>query len=47
MMRAKAGAAGPLDHHVLQLRHKETDEGHGSLDDGSNTLSVFLNFALA
>ena len=42
----EGGATGPLDHHVLELRHEETREGHGSLNDGSDALSVFLNFAL-
>ena len=41
-----SSSTGPLDHHVLELRHEEMMEGHGSLNDGSDTLSVFLNFAL-
>ena len=35
-----SSATGPLDHHVLERRHEEMREGHGSLNDGSDTLCV-------
>ena len=46
MMMMMRATSGPLDHHVLALRPAETREGHGGLNDSSDTLSVFLNFAL-
>ena len=44
-MRAKATTIRPLDHHVLELRREEMRD-MAALNDGSDTLSVFMNFAL-